>query len=211
MTLDSLGFPTKKPAAQKDSAVEKKRNKPLFKADERKKTPIINRIGKRPQQSRENGQERRSTEDGRKTSPPSLKRKRTPIRFDINDAAESKDPEPEKKRRSKSSDRKSVENERDRKSTDRDDKRKRDSRSNERESGESNSKIRTLKSSSQNKYDNLPPCKSSLQMKLYSKPFCLNHFVLSCSVQCHNRDVRDKTDEKRALQILSDVHTRRPV
>lgn len=161
VTLDSLGFPTKKPAAQKDSGVELKRNKPLFKADERKKTPIINRIGKRPQPSNENGQERRSTEDKRKASPPTLKRKRTPIRFDMNDEAESKDREPEKKRRSKSSDRKSVENERDRdrKSNERDDKRKRNSRSNERESGESTSKMRTLKTSSQNKYDNLPPCK----------------------------------------------------
>lgn len=165
VTLDSLGFPTKKPTAQKGSISEMKRNKPLFKADERKKTPIINRIGKRPQHDNENVPERRSNENIRNKSPPTLKRKRTPIKFDINDGPDSKDQEPEKKRRSKSSDRKSVDNDRDRRSTDRDDKRKRDSRSNEREFGESNSKIRTLKTSSQNKYDNLPPCKLLLQMK----------------------------------------------
>lgn len=159
VTLDSLGFPTKKPTAQKESISELKRNKPTFKADERKKTPIISRIGKR-QQNNQNESERKSVEDtSRNESPPTLKRKRTPIKFDINDAAEPKDLEPEKKRRSKSSDRKSVDKERERKSTDRDDNRKRDSRCDERDAGESNSKIRTLKSSSQNKYDNLPPRK----------------------------------------------------
>lgn len=156
VTLDSLGFPTKKPTAQKQSVSELKRSKPTFKADERKKTPIINRIGKR-QLDNVNESDRKPVEDNRNKSPPTLKRKRTPIKFDINDASESKDAEPEKKRRSKSTDRKSVDKDRERRSTD--DSRKRESRSGERESGENNSKIRTLKSSSQNKYDNLPPCK----------------------------------------------------
>lgn len=134
-------------------------NKPTINTDERKKTPIINRIGKRNADSDNKEPERRSTEDNRKKSPPSLKRKRTPIRFDINDGSETKYSEPEKKRRSKSSERRSGDHERDRRSKDRDDGRKRDSRSKEHDSGESGSKIRTLKSSSQNKYDNLPPCK----------------------------------------------------
>lgn len=171
MTLDSLGFPTKKPTAQKESISESKRNKPTFKADERKKAPIISRIGKRPQNN-QNESERKSVEDhSRNKSPPTLKRKRTPIRFDINDATESKELEPEKKRRSKSSDRKSVDKERERKSTDRDDNRKRDSRSDERDAGESNSKIRTLKSSSQNKYDNLPPRKYYLCSSFFTWKF----------------------------------------
>lgn len=172
VTLDSLGFPTKKPTVQKGSTVsELKRTKPTsYKADERKKTPIHNRIGRRPQDN-ENGPERRLAEDNRNKSPPTLKRKRTPIKFDINDeAVESKDPEPEKKRRSKSSDRNNERDRKstDRKSTDRDENRKRDSRSNERESGESNSKMRTLKTNSQNKYDNLPPCKYWMQMEFLS-------------------------------------------
>lgn len=173
--MDSLGFPTKKPTIRKNAATELKRNQPTFIADERKKTPIINRIGKRPQHN-ENGPERRSTEDSRSKSPSTLKRKRTPIKFDIHDEAKSKDPVPEKKRRSKSSERKSGDTEearRDRRSKDRDANRKRDSRSNERESGESSSKIRTLKTSSQNKYDNLPPRK-----------LCVANFEYSFLVFC---------------------------
>lgn len=167
VTLDSLGFPTKKSAVQKSVAGEVKRTTPASNTDERKKVPITSRIGKRPQDN-ETVPERRSTEDNRNKSPSTLKRKRTPIRFDINDEAkESKDSVPEKKRRSKSSERRSGDSERDRRSKDRDVNRKRDSRSNDmciplvidRESGENSSKIRTLKTSSQNKYDNLPPRK----------------------------------------------------
>lgn len=157
VTLDSLGFPTKKPTPQKDDTNDLRRNKPSLKADERKRTPISNRIGKRSAELENELELRRAVENSSNKSPSTLKRKRTLIKFDMNEP-DAKNLEPEKKRRSRSSERKSADKEHSR-SSDRDNDRKRDSRSNERETGEFNSKIRTLKASSQNKYDNLPPRK----------------------------------------------------
>lgn len=162
VTLDSLGFPTKKPTLLKDHSIsESRRSDTPLKGDERKKIPITNRIGRRPVDNENELELRRAAENSQNKSS-ALKRKRTPIKFE----ADTKDSEPEKKRRSKSSDRKSVDREyrksadRDyRKSADRDENRRRNSRSTERESGEFSSKIRTLKTSNQNKYDNLPPRK----------------------------------------------------
>lgn len=166
VTLDSLGFPTKKPAKpikatkpapQKNDTNDSRRNKPSLKADERKRAPISNRIGKRSADTENELELRRAVEISSNRSPSALKRKRTPIKFDFNDP-DAKHFEPEKKRRSKSSDRKSADKDH-RRSSDRDNDRKRDSRSNEHETGEFNSKIRTLRTSNQNKYDNLPPRK----------------------------------------------------
>lgn len=134
-----------------------------MKADERKRTPISNRIGRRSDDLENELELRRAVENSSNKSPSTLKRKRTLIKFDMNEPA-AKEIEPEKKRRSRSSDRKIVDKEH-RRSLDRDNDRKRDSRSNERDTVEFNSKIRTLKSSSQNKYDNLPPrkCRPNLR------------------------------------------------
>lgn len=130
--------------------------------DERKRPPITSRIGYRKLAETENESElRKAVENSSKST--SLKRKRTPIKFDISDRNIETVSEPVKKRRSRSAERKNNENEH-RKSPDRDDNRRRDNRSKsrERESNEFTSKIRTLKTSSQNKYDNLPPRKFSL-------------------------------------------------
>lgn len=179
VTLDSLGFPTKKPATQNDDTFELRRtNKSTFKAAERKRTPISNRIGKRSSETENESELRRAVENSSNKSPTSLKRKRTPIKFDMNDP-DAKDIEPEKKRRSKSIDRKSVDNER-KKSLEKTEERKRDSRSNERDTGEFNSKIRTLKTNNQNKYDNLPPRKYNFNENIFNYRdlfvFCIHNY-----------------------------------
>lgn len=159
VTLDSLGFPAKKQVTQKEVS---RVTKPDAKMDERKRPPITSRIGYRKSAETENESElRKAVENSSKST--SLKRKRTPIKFDISDRNIETVPEPVKKRRSRSTERKINENEH-RKSPDRDDNRRRDNRSKsrERENNEFTSKIRTLKTSSQNKYDNLPPRKFSL-------------------------------------------------
>lgn len=152
-----MGFPAKKQVTtQKETP---RAIKPDAKMDERKRTPITNRIGYRRSAETENENElRKAVENSSKSS--SLKRKRTPIKFDISDRNTETASEPPKKRRSRSAERKSSENEH-RKSPDRDDSRRRDNRSKsrERDSNEFTSKIRTLKTNSQNKYDNLPPRK----------------------------------------------------
>lgn len=156
VTLDSLGFPAKKQIPQKETTRVTKQE---AKMDERKRIPITTRIGYRRTAEAENESElRKAVENSSKSS--SLKRKRTPIKFDINDRNAEADSEPVKKRRSRSADRKSNDNEH-RKSTERDDSRRHDNRSKsrERDSNEFTSKIRMLKTSSQNKYDNLPPRK----------------------------------------------------
>lgn len=156
-----MDFPTKKAASQKTESGELRRIKPTFKTDERKRTPISNRIGRRSDETENESELRRAVENSSNKSPSSLKRKRTPIKFDINGPDAKDVSEPEKKRRSRSNDRKSADKEH-RRSTERNEDHKRDSRSNERETGDFNSKIRTLKTSSQNKYDNLPPRKCRL-------------------------------------------------
>lgn len=89
------------------------------------------------------------------------KRKRTPIRFDVDDTnkADTEAESPVKKRRSKSVDRKSIENESiSNHDMEKDENnRNRDDGNSEHEANESSSKIRT-RTSSQSKYDNLPPC-----------------------------------------------------
>lgn len=153
VTLDSLDFPSKKPTSQKNESGELRRIKTTFKTEERKRTPISSRIGKRSDETENESELRRAVENSS-----SLKRKRTPIKFDINGPDAKDVPEPEKKRRPRSTDRKSADKEH-RRSADKSEEHKRDSRSNERETGDFNSKIRTLKTNSQNKYDNLPPRK----------------------------------------------------
>lgn len=156
VTLDSFGFPAKKQLPQKETPGA---TKPDAKMDERKRAPITSRIGYRRSAETENENElRKAVENSSKSSP--LKRKRTPIKFDINDRNADTEPEPAKKRRSRSSDRKNNENEH-RKSPEKDDHRRRDNRSKsrERDSNEFTAKTRMLKTSSQNKYDNLPPRK----------------------------------------------------
>ncbi|XP_055301894.1 zinc finger CCCH domain-containing protein 14 [Sitodiplosis mosellana] len=181
VTLDSLGFPAKKQLPQKDTP---RVIKPDAKMDERKRTPITSRIGNRRSAETENENElRKAVEDSSKSS--SLKRKRTPIKFDISDRNSEATSEPPKKRRSRSAERRSNENEH-RKSPDRDDNRRRDnhSKSRERDSNEFTSKIRTLKTSSQNKYDNLPPLSSAITVtsnenKVAKKERC--KFYPSCT------------------------------
>lgn len=105
---------------------------------------------------------RKEVEKSSGKSRASLKRKRTPIKFDIDDNANENSLEPSAKRRSKSSERRSIEDDRSRRrSPNRDNNHSRDdrTRSRERDGNEPSSKIRTSKGSSQKKYDNLPPCK----------------------------------------------------
>lgn len=162
VTLDSLGFPQKKQLSPKPIVREirdsKRENRDVKIHDERKRVPITNRIGRRPAEVENELELRKSVENSR----PPLKRKRTPIKFDIKDREPETEAEPVKKRHSGSHDRKSTDKEY-RRSADKDDSsRRRDDRSNERErdANESTSKIRT-KTSSQNKYDNLPPRKQT--------------------------------------------------
>lgn len=174
VTLDSLGFPTKRPTSQKDDTSESRRVKPVLKTDERKKAPISSRIGKRKVEIDNEIELRKAVENSSK-SPTMLKRKRTPIKFDVSEQ-EAKDLEPAKKRRSRSSERRSADKEH-RRSSERDT--KRDSRSNDRErdSGEFTSKIRTLKTGSQNKYDNLPPRKCCPFQKMLNLFFFGRHIL----------------------------------
>lgn len=129
--------------------------------DERKRTPITNRIGKRSAEAENEAELRKAVENSTNTSSTALKRKRTPIKFDINNRETRDDSEPARKRRSKSIERRSSEKEHI-KIVERDDNRRSDNRSKsrERDSNEFTSKIRTLRTNSQNKYDNLPPRKS---------------------------------------------------
>lgn len=161
VTLDTLGFPQKKQLLSKENVREVKRGKiENLKMDERKKLPISSRIGRRSAETENESELRKAVEDSHRKSSGGLKRKRTPIKFDIKDrGTESAGSEPVKKRRSRSGDRKSADRDH-RKSAEKDESRRRDDRSNERDrdANESSSKIRT-KTISQNKYDNLPPRK----------------------------------------------------
>lgn len=178
VTLDSLGFPQKKKLSPKPNARDLKRDKRDVKMhDQRKRVPITNRIGRRSADAENKHESRQTAENSDNRS--TLKRKRTPIRFDINDRDTEADSEPVKKRRSDSGDRKSADKEY-RKSAEKDDSRRRDDRSNERErereANDSTSKIRT-KTSSQNKYDNLPPRKRAASN--FNFHFILNFISLN--------------------------------
>lgn len=168
--MDSLGFPQKKQLSPKPNARDSKREKRDVKIhDERKRVPIANRIGKRSADVENELESRKPI--GSNNNRTTLKRKRTPIKFDIKEREPEADTEPVKKRRSGSRDRKSMDKEY-RKSAEEDDSQRRDDRSNERErerdANESTSKIRT-KTSSQNKYDNLPPRKhAAFKFHFYS-------------------------------------------
>lgn len=156
--MDSLGFPQKKQLQAKENIRDVKRGKADLKMDDRKKTPITNRIGRRSVETENESELRKAVEDSHKKSN-LLKRKRTPIKYDINERETEVNSEPAKKRRSRSSDRKIVDHEH-RKSAEIAESRRRDDHNDEheRDANESSSKIRT-KTSSQNKYDNLPPRK----------------------------------------------------
>lgn len=160
VTLDSLGFPAKKKIQQNDGVSMNAESK----MDERKRTPISSRIGRRSAETENEMELRKAVENSSNMSSKAVKRKRTPIKFDINDRETEVDSESAKKRRSRSIERKSSDREH-RKSTDRDDNRRRDNRSKsheherDRDNNEFTSKIRMLKTNSQNKYDNLPPRK----------------------------------------------------
>ena len=155
VTLDSLGFPQKKQLSPSPNV--KRGKKPDIKMDEQKRGSISNRIGRRSEEMENESDLRKAVENSSNRT--SLKRKRTPIKFDIKERESELDSESSKKRRSQSNDRKDTDNEH-RRSVEKDENCRRDDRSNERErdSNEFSSKIRT-KIGSQNKYDNLPPRK----------------------------------------------------
>lgn len=174
VTLDSLGFPTKKQAPIKEMVRETSRKIVELSMDEPKRTPISTRIGKRSAEIENENELLKMVENSRISKvTAATKRKRTPIRFNTNDrSANDRDEiEPAKKRRSRSSERKSIERKstdrEHRKSTEKDDNRRRDKRSTERDrererdrdSNEHAAKVRTVKTTSQSKYDNLPPRK----------------------------------------------------
>lgn len=160
VTLDSLEYRTKKRAGpqRKKVEVDLKRvrieSKPIQKKIETRGRTL------RPQKNdSESESELRKAVEISNNQSLSLKRKRTPIRFDIDENTKANEPKSPKKRRSHSNDRKSLERiSTHSKSEEKDDK----ARSESRDRDESGSRIRTVKTSSQNKYDNLPPCKCQL-------------------------------------------------
>lgn len=145
VTLDSLEFRTKKRTLQRnENETEIKRTRTETKS-------IQVKTEKRATETDSEGELRKAVENSNNKRT-SLKRKRTPIRFDIDDNAKTENSEPATKRRSRSNDRKSTEKSSSyRRSEEKEGSRGRDDRD------ESSSKIRTLKT--QNKYDNLPPRK----------------------------------------------------
>lgn len=161
VTLDSLEYRTKKRAAsqRKKMVVDLKRvrieSKPIQKKIETRGRTL------RPQKNdSESESELRKAVENSNNQSLALKRKRTPIRFDIDQNTKADVPLSPKKRRSHSNDRKSLERiSIHRKSEEREKEMDEKARSRSREGDESGSRIRTLKTSSQNKYDNLPPCK----------------------------------------------------
>lgn len=160
VTLDSLDFPSQK---QSQGSKGREHIKAESSTGDRKKIPISSRIGKRAVETENEHELRKAAEVSYKKSPASLKRKRTPICFDTkNPDSDANCSEPLKKRRS-SVERKSSE--REYRKVAKEDPLKRDNHVHEHDSergqdaNEGNSKIRTLKTNNQNKYDNLPPCK----------------------------------------------------
>lgn len=166
--MDSLDFPTKKqPQIVEDKRDANRKNSELN-IDEPKRTPISTRIGRRSAEAVKRHEALKMVQNiSLSSGKVAVKRKRTPIRFNFNGRdADNNEEEPEKKRRSRSSDRKSIDKDH-RKSADNDDSRRRDNRSteHERDSNEHNSKVRTIKTTSQSKYDNLPPRKQKAKAK----------------------------------------------
>lgn len=164
VTLDSIEYPTQKRAApqqRKKMDVDLKRvrieSKPIQKKIETRGRTL------RPQKNdSESESELRKAVENSNNQSLALKRKRTPIRFDIYDNTKTDGPESPKKRRSHSNDRKSLESiSTHRKSEEKEKEKEMDikDRSRSRERDDSGSRIRTVKTSSHKKYDNLPPCK----------------------------------------------------
>lgn len=157
-----MGFPTKKQAQINEITRDASRKNADLNMDEPKRTPISTRIGKRLAETvKEHDLPRKVQSTGGNSinsSKVAVKRKRTPIRFNFNGRDGDVDnDEPVKKRRSRSGDRKSADKDH-RKSDEQDDSRNR-STEHERDSNEHASKVRTIKTTSQSKYDNLPPRK----------------------------------------------------
>lgn len=179
VTLDSLEYPGKKRLLQNErgsktppSTVGVKRvrvntervqssvaNKVVVKTE----LDEENELRKAVEKSTETTKSRNVRKTAAATSSPNeksptneFKRKRTPIKFDIDDDKREDRDEPSAKRRSKSSERKNNDDDKNRRRSSEKDGR---DRSRDRDELSTSSKIRTSKSSSQKKYDNLPPCK----------------------------------------------------
>lgn len=166
VTLDSLDYPNKNRSPKYQRKEILSQSKRAAKLDTGGKLKIeqdsrnsSNKQSNKPKTNVKNDNEiEKSIENN--SNKIATKRKRTPIRFDVDDTNKATEAEsPAKKRRSKSVDRKSIENvsisnqdmEKD------ENNRNRDDGNSEHEASESSSKIRT-RNSSQSKYDNLPPC-----------------------------------------------------
>lgn len=198
VTLDSLGFPTKKQAQINEITRDASRKNADLNMDEPKRTPISTRIGKRLAETEKEHDLPRKVQstsgNSINSSKVAVKRKRTPIRFNFNGRdGDDDNNEPVKKRRSRSGDRKSADKDH-RKSAEQDDSRRRDNRSTERErdSNEHISKVRTIKTTSQSKYDNLPPRKCQ-QTSIHSKQILidfLNIYPVSSAITVSSNETK---------------------